>query len=205
MKRIILATAFLIALSAIVSSFKPVTTAPKIYPEIEAYFKSIEGQNLTSEHRKALEIIKSDIFSSRLDYEDWNLVFYCSENSFRSQASQVFAQTLCYFNKHRKMKIFSAGLTSKEIDLKLISYLVKIGYKITKENHGGKLIYSVRYSDNADPILLFSKTVEDKSLPTKDATSVIVCSPQIESDCKGIEMASNALNLPFPKDRKSVV
>jgi arsenate reductase len=189
----------ILSLAVALTSFKR-DAAPKLYPELENYFKSIETKEFSKEHHDALESLKSDINASHLDYGDWNLIFYCSENTFRSQASQIFAQTLCYAKRHKNMKVFSAGQTSGEIHPKLIEYLSKIGYKITKSDKDGKTIYEVKFSDQANPVVLFSKTTSDKSLPTKDVTSVIVCDVKNETDCADLKTEStHPLSLAFQK------
>lgn len=180
-------------------SFKPKEVPPRIYPELEKYFESLEKKEPAKDHVNALASLKGDISSSSMDYEDWHLIFYCSENTFRSQASQVFATTLCYANKFRKMKIHSAGLISGEVSTKLIDYLTRIGYKITESQNDDKVSYSVRFSDQANPIILYSKATTDKSLPTRYVTSVIVCDINTETDCAALKTESNPLNLAFPK------
>ena len=196
-KLIFLCTILLVTI--VLTSFKR-ETAPKLYPELEAYFKSVETKEFSKDHQDALENLKSDISSSHLDYADWNMIFYCSENTFRSQASQVFAQTLCYARRHKNMKIFSAGQTRGQIYPKLIEYLSKIGYKITKSEKEGNTLYEVKFTDQADPVILFSKTTADKTLPTKDVISVIVCDVKNETDCATLKTESTRpLNLAFPK------
>lgn len=150
-------------------------------------------------HLQSLENIKYDIRTSNLDYADWNLIFYCSENSFRSQAAQVFVQTLCYKKKHKKIKVYSAGVTAAEVSTKLIDFLAKIGYKVTKTTKEGKDAYEVRYSDKADPIIIFPKTITDNSLPQKNITSIIVCDTLKESDCATLKTETSPLSLPFQK------
>lgn len=132
MKRTIFTLAILIAVAITATSFKSKFAAPKLYPELEVYFKILDSKQFNKTHLEALENIKYNISTSNLGYDDWHLIFYCSENTFRSQASQVFAQTLCYAKKFKKIKVFSAGITTGEVNSKLISYLSKIGYKVSK-------------------------------------------------------------------------
>ena len=200
MKKLFSLVAVLTAITIIIASFKSADAPPRLYPELEAYFKSVETKEFSKEHLDALASIKNDISTSHMHYEDWNLIFYCNENTFRSQASQVFAQTLCYAKKHKKIKVFSAGLTSGEINPKLIDYLSKIGYKVAKDEKEGRFKYNVKFSEQADPLVLYSKTTSDKSLPTKDVTSVIVCDTKAEPDCATLKTESTLpLNLAFPK------
>ena len=198
MKKTIFALPMVIAAAIALTSFKTVSAPPKLYPELEAFFSSIDKKGIDKSHLQSLETIKYHISTSTMDYDDWNLIFYCSENSFRSQASQVFAQTLCY-KKFRKIKAYSAGVSKADINPKLTSFLTRIGYKVTKLDKAGQSIYEVRFSDKADPILLFSKTTADKSLPTKDISSIIVCDVANESDCASLKTESTPINLPFQK------
>jgi hypothetical protein len=197
MKKILLLSVVLIAIAAFTISTIP--APPPLYPELEAYFKSVETKDFGKDHHEALENIKYNVTTSNTDYEDWNLIFYCSENIFRSQASQVFAQTLCYAKRYKKVKVYSAGYTSGDISPKLIAYLIKIGYKITKNQKEGKPVYEVRFSDKAAPIVLFSKTTSDQSLPKKDITSIIVCDVKNESDCATLKTETTPFNLAFSK------
>lgn len=199
MKKTLFAFVAIILAAIALTSFRPNLAAPKLYPELEAYFKTIDAKQFDKAHINALENLKSNISFSSMDYLDYNIIFYCSENSFRSQVSQVFLQTLCFARKHKKVKAFSAGLIANEIDSKLIIYLSKIGYKISKTDKDGKSAYEVRYSDNANPIILYSKTITDPSLPKKEVAAVIVCDVQVETDCSNLKTEFTPLYMAFPK------
>lgn len=203
MKKSIFVLTAIIAVAISSVSFKTASAPSRLYPELEAFFNSLDAKKFDPAHLQSLENIKYNISSSSMDYEDWNLIFYCSENSFRSQASQVFVQTLCYAKKQKRVKVYSAGITSTEVDPKLISFLSKVGYKITKSDKDGRTIYEVRFSDKADPIILFSKTTTDKSLPVKDITSIVVCDPVGENECVDLKTGSTPVNLPFQKLKSS--
>lgn len=197
MKKVISAVVILTVVM-ITTSFQSFRFAPKLYPELETYFRAIEAMKFKKDQLSTLENLRYNINSSDMDHLDWNCIFYCTENSFRSQASQVFLETLCYSKKHKKVKAYSAGINSGDINPQLITYLSKIGYKISKVAKAGKTVYEVRYSDNAAPILLFSKTITDNSLPTKEVTPVIVCNRLTEPICDNLKIEAKALELPFP-------
>lgn len=198
MKKLLLFS-MVLTIALITTSHKTVTAPPRIYPELTTFFKSIDVSQLKAEHRESLENLKSHIESSSLGYDDWNLVFYCSENSFRSQASQIFSETLCFKNKLRRVKSFSAGQTTGQIHPKLIDYLKKVGYKVSKVEGDGKEVYEIRYSDVAEPIRIFSKTTADVSLPKNGLMSIIVCDVKKENECSNLTTPTKPFNLPFEK------
>lgn len=197
MKKLLLLSMILVI--ALTTTSLRTKTPPRIYPELTAFFKSIDVSQLKAEHRESLENLKSHIESSSLGYDDWNLVFYCSENSFRSQASQIFSETLCFKNKLRRVKSFSAGQTTGQIHPKLIDYLKKVGYKVSKVEGDRKEVYEIRYSDVAEPIKIFSKTSADISLPKNGLMSIIVCDMKKENDCSNLATPTKPFNLPFEK------
>ena len=193
-----ISTIALLAVVSMTTSFVSYRAAPKLYPELEAYFKSIDAKQYAKDQFSILENVRHNLTASDMDYMNWNCIFYCTENSFRSQASQVFLETLCYAKKHKKVKVFSAGVQASEINPKLIAYLSKIGYKVSKTNMEGKTAYEVKFSDDAKPILLYSKNVTDKSLPTSEVTSVIVCNRETEPICKDLKTEIRPFEIPFP-------
>lgn len=201
-KTIILLFSLLTFLVLCAFSFKASNPPLTMYPELEAFFSLIETNQVDNTRLSALQKIKEDISSSNQYFDETNLVFYCSENSFRSQASQVFAQTLCAVNKRRKVKVFSTGVVATEVDPRLISYLKKIGYKVSSTMKEGKTTYELKYNDRSDPIILFSKEPTDKTLPKSNITSIIVCDMQTETECKHLQTATSPVKLPFVKITK---
>lgn len=57
----------------------------------------------------------------------------------------------------------------------------------------------VRYSNNANPILLYSKTIADPALPKKEVAAVIVCDVQVETDCSKLKTEFTPFYMAFPK------
>lgn len=192
---------FVLLLTAAVAlmSFRRETTAPRLYPELEKFFVSLNTREYDKTHLQSLESIKTNLNASNFDRDDWNIVFFCSENSFRSQASQVFLQTLSYANRFRNVRAYSAGKSATTVDARLIEYLTHIGYKVSPREWKGVTAYEVRFSDQANPIVLYSKLASDKTLPNADVTSVVVCDSKKEAECNGFQTTSLHFDLPFEK------
>lgn len=197
MKKYISLFTILAVITVVVTSFRPPVVAPKLYPELDAYFKVIDAKQYPKEKYPVLENLRQNINATTIDNLDWNCIFYCTENTFRSQASQVFLATLSFDRRFKRVKAFSAGVTAGEINPKLIDYFSKIGYKVTKAEKDGKTAYEVRYSDDVKPILLYAKTTTDPSLPKLEITSVVVCDRAAEPVCKDLKTASYSFELPF--------
>ena len=198
MKKKILAFTVLATIACVAISFKHQNAAPKLYPELEAFFKSVPAKEFQKDQAGVLENMRENLNTSNMDYGNWNCVFYCTENSFRSQASQIFRETLCFSKRHKQVKSYSAGIHPGEINTKLIAYLSKIGYKISTSEKDGRKGYEVRYSDDANPVFLFAKSIDDKSLPKSNVASIIVCNHISEPLCSSLDRQHLPFELPFP-------
>ncbi|PZR29134.1 MAG: hypothetical protein DI535_03730 [Citrobacter freundii] len=198
MKKLLL-LAMIIGLTFIVTSFQTHDPTPRLYPKLETYFNSVKSEWIDTKHWQSLENLRYTLATSQLSHEGWNLIFYCSENTFRSQVSEVFAETLSYRKKLKRLGIHSAGLQTGEISEKMIHYLKQVGYRIEAKMQNGSRVYEVRYADDAAPIILFSKIASDPSLPTKNISSVVVCDTITENNCKALTTVSSPYFLGFKK------
>lgn len=208
MKKLLILTLPCLILFA-VWAFKPHAPA-KIYPEIEAYFKSLDTKPLEVKHANTLINLQHSVNGSRMDYIDWNYIFYCEANSTKSQAAQVFLHTLAYAGKFKKVKIYSAGATKGMVDQHLIVGLTRIGYKVNKSSRKDEVAYEVRFSDKADPVILFAKDARDKSLPVSNVTSIVLCDTTTGKSCSEILTPSTPFYLPLStptesKDKDSIL
>lgn len=149
---------------------EPAHGQSKLYPEIASFFSSLDASNVKSANLSGLETIK---YNLRLG-ED-SIVFACSGNSFRSQALQVFFQSWASVKKYKRVKLYSCGYKAMEIDPRLIVFLEKVGYRITKETETENTVYYVKYGEKYPAIKLIPKACHDASLPQDEFISVLVC------------------------------
>ncbi|UPK72468.1 hypothetical protein [Chitinophaga filiformis] len=168
---------FLAPVLACIFFFKSVAIqppAPKLYPELVKYFASVKNNSINKNDKEALDILKGALALASMDSKDLNFIFLCKDNSFRSQVAQIFLETLSTTKKVKRVKSLSAGEASGEIDARLIDFLNKIGYKVSKTTVNNKVGYEVKYSDEAPAILIYGKDMNDPALNVKETYPIAV-------------------------------
>ena len=129
------------------------------------------------------------------------LVFICTHNSRRSQLAQVWAQTAAaYFNI--PLLCFSGGVEVTACNERTITSLKRSGFKINNER--GEIenpVYKVFYSDNEEPIQLFSKFYDDTVNPQDNFAAILTCS-DADQNCPFIPGAEARISLKYndPKE-----
>lgn len=103
------------------------------------------------------------------------LNFICTHNSRRSHLAQIWAQTAAVHYGIEGVKTYSGGTESTAFNPNAVAAVERAGFEV--ENPGGENTkYSVRFSDDADPMICFSKTFDDPANPSKDFAAIMTCS-----------------------------
>ncbi len=174
----------------------------KLSPEIENYILSISSEvHFISEERKiVLKKISEYINHSLSKRKEAQLLFVCTQNSRRSHIAQVWMQVAAY--KYAvKLQSFSAGGEATAVHPNTLAVLSRAGIKIQKQDESANPIYEVWLTPDASAIKLFSKTIEDTSLPKINFGAVMVCVDDAEA-CPYVPNAEFRMGLPYPDPKK---
>lgn len=168
--------------------FKTPTFAPKLYPQIDNYFKSISLPGASNENKTALETLKGNLDFSRIDNLDYNVVF-TSDDPVKSQAAQIILHTWVVAKRLKRVNVFSCNTTT-DLSPQLIDILQKIGYKIQLKRDTN--LYEIRFADNAEPIIIKGASCEDRSIPSENKSLVTLC-----NDCNTSDVSVSKFNLIY--------
>lgn len=185
MKQIIKLTVIAITLIAL-TSFSKSIFAPKLYPEIELYFKNLSPASISNQNKSGLAVLKDNLDFSRIDTRDYNVIFTSDDE--KSLAAQIILHTLAATKKLKRVNVFSCH-TSTTISPQLVETLKKVGYKIQSKDNN---TFEIRFADNADPISLKNVNCTDKSIPAENRSVITLC-----NDCNTSEMSSSAFKLSY--------
>ncbi|SFT74511.1 arsenate reductase [Lishizhenia tianjinensis] len=121
------------------------------------------------------EVKSTDLLDFLLAHQagENHLVFVCTHNSRRSQFGQVWAHVLAH-HFQLNIKAYSAGTEVTECNPRTLQALHAQGFEILSEE-GENPVHKVYFSKEADPILLWSKTIEDDSLPQANFVALMTC------------------------------
>lgn len=123
------------------------------------------------------------------------LVFICTHNSRRSQLAQIWAQTAAAYYQV-PATCFSGGVMVTEFNEHALGALVRSGFQIApgvlpstnKASTRNQPLteprqkqYRVRYSPDAEPMPMWSKTYDDPSIPQERFAAIMTCSDADEN------------------------
>lgn len=104
------------------------------------------------------------------------LVFICTHNSRRSHLAQVWARTAAHVYGLSGVETYSGGTEATAFNPRAVAALERAGFRITAPDDGPNPRYSVRFSDEIEPMVCFSKVYDHPPNPTEDFCAVMTCS-----------------------------
>lgn len=168
-KQIILSLAVVV----ILAGFRPVgTNNVKLFPELDNFFASSKKKfkSLSNERTAELAKISQLIARKKAKGKSATLVLISKNNSGTDQLAQAFLQAALAYYNISNVKLFSAGQSASELDSRILERLTKTGFKVNISDGKAEL----KFSDQ-DGVILFSKKVDDPSLPQSEFYSIVIC------------------------------
>ncbi len=129
------------------------------------------------------------------------LNFICTHNSRRSHLSQLWAQAAAHHYGIKNVFCFSGGTEATAFNPRAVKAMQDVGFTITKTKEGENPVYEVRYADDAEPVIAFSKTYDDPFNHNKDFAAIMTCS-HADENCPLVLGASGRIALTYddPKE-----
>ena len=139
-------------------------------------FVSVIDINYISEERKLILNPLVDFIQNKVDAkEDIRLNFICTHNSRRSHLSQIWAQTMAHYFDIDSVFCYSGGTEATALFPKIVETLLQKGFQIEKLSESNNPKYAIKYSENATPILGFSKLMDDDFNPKSKFCAIMTC------------------------------
>ncbi len=173
------------------------------YPKLHTYIGASLSQfdHIASERKKVLGSLREYIHSQLQMHKPVNLIFICTHNSRRSHFAQIWARTAAAWYRLPNIHTFSGGTEATAFNPRAVAALKRAGFVIEKSGAPRNPRYTVRFTEQADPMVAFSKVFDQPPNPTTDFCAVMTCSQAAEA-CPVVPGASMRINLPYddPKD-----
>jgi len=154
---------------------------------------------ITSERKDLLEEMAQYLREKLRNGQEIRLNFICTHNSRRSQFSQIWAQTAAAYYGIEAF-CYSGGVEVTAFNPRAVAAIQRDGFKVVQKV-GENPIYFVLFSDDAEPIVTFSKVYDDPINATKDFAAVMTCD-HADENCPFIPGAEKRFPLRF-EDPKS--
>ena len=144
----------------------------KIQDTVRAALQLIEI--IPQERKELLEQFVKYVVTATQEGREIQTNTICTHNSRRSHLGQVWIQTMAYAYGIPNVKAFSGGTEGTACHPNTIAAFESQGFQIQK-GEGENPVYTIRYADDQDPILCWSKRYDDAANPKSNFVAMMVC------------------------------
>ncbi len=164
------------------------------YPSLAKTIANLPFAAISTERLQLLDEMAVYLQEKISNRKEIRLNFICTHNSRRSQFSQIWAQTAAAYYGIEAY-CYSGGVEVTAFNPRAVAAIQRDGFKVVKKE-GENPLYFVFYSEEEDPIVTFSKVVEDAVNPTKEFAAVMTCD-HADVNCPFIPGAEKRFPLRF--------
>lgn len=168
-----------------------------MYKDLVETINNIVSVQHINERRKAILQPLIDFIQQKANNgEEINLNFICTHNSRRSHLAQVWTQVASAYYHISNVHSYSGGTEETVLFPKVAETLTKQGFRIFKIADTNNPVYTIKYSDNALPIIGFSKKYDSPFNPVSAFAAIMTCS-QADGGCPFIAGAEKRIPITF--------
>ena len=167
-----------------------------LFNTIEKVISTLNVDLISNQRKEILQPLIDFIKFKVDENKEVRLNFICTHNSRRSHLSQVWAQTIATHFNIKNVYCYSAGTEATALFPIIIKTLQNSGFKIDTISESSNPRYTISYSADEQPILGFSKTLDDTFNPKSEFAAIMTCS-QAGEDCPFISGAEKRIPIPF--------
>jgi arsenate reductase (thioredoxin) len=179
------------------------TTTPNILPAVQHTIGKLicEFDQIPNDRRAIIQQLTDFVTSKSKDGQKSLLNFICTHNSRRSHISQIWAQTAAHYYAIKNVETFSGGTEATAFNPRAVTAMKQAGFEINTKVDAPNPIYEVKFSNDASPLVVFSKKYDDPFNPDKNFAAVMTCS-HADEHCPLVVGASARIALTYndPKD-----
>ena len=172
------------------------STKKILFPEIENVINTLNFDSISLERKSVLQPLIDFIQEKTCNQQEIRLNLICTHNSRRSHLSQVWAQTAAAYYGIKNVFCYSGGTEATAMFPMAAQTLAKQGFQIKTIAEGTNPVYAIKYSENAHPIIGFSKTFDDNFNPQSEFAAILTCS-SADQGCPFIAGAEKRIPITF--------
>ncbi|WP_397362473.1 protein-tyrosine-phosphatase [Olleya sp. R77988] len=167
-----------------------------MFKDINLYIENLKTDSISEDRKAILQPLIDFVSLKSKQKQPIDLNFICTHNSRRSHLSQVWAQVLSNYFNIFNVTCYSGGTEATALFPKAAETLSKTGFDIKTIAEGNNPIYSIKYNDNAHPIIAFSKTYDDAFNPKSNFAAILTCS-SADKGCPFIAGAEKRIPITY--------
>jgi len=145
-----------------------------MFEKIQQLIDRMDVESISEPRRQELDVLIRYLQSKVDQNLPIQLNFICTHNSRRSQFSQVWAKVAADYYGF-PIESFSGGVEVTAFNERAVASLERFGFLVVKDGMENPR-YTVRWSENSDPLIVFSKLYDDVVNPTENFAAIMTCS-----------------------------
>lgn len=173
-----------------------ITTQSNVFSEIENLIKTLDPNSISEERKTVLQPLVDFIQEKVSNNEDIRINFICTHNSRRSHLSQVWAQTMANYFNIKNVFCYSGGTEATALFPMVAETLKNSGFTVKTLSKSNNPVYSIKYADNAHPVIGFSKKLDDDFNPKSAFAAIMTCDSANEA-CPFVPGAEKRIPITF--------
>jgi len=146
-----------------------------LFPELIKTISGLQPDTISNDRKSVLKPLINWIQSNLDRHEIIRLNFICTHNSRRSHLAQIWTQTFAAYFKVDKVYCYSAGTQVTALYPMIVNTLERSGFQVEVIANSNNKVYSIKYGENASPIIGFSKKITDNFNPKKYFAAIMTC------------------------------
>lgn len=158
--------------------------------------KIISNQHISEERKTVLQPLVDFVQQKVNSGQEINLNFICTHNSRRSHLAQVWAQVASAYYHIPDVHCYSGGTEETALFPKVEETLINQGFSIFTIAETNNPVYAIKYSDNALPVIGFSKKYDNPFNPVSAFAAIVTCS-QADAGCPFVAGAEKRIPITF--------
>lgn len=167
-----------------------------MYSKIERIINEASNFTISEERKTILNLLVEYVQQKINTKEEIRLNFICTHNSRRSHLSQIWAQTMAFHLGIRNIFCYSGGTEATAMFPKVAETLRNQGFEIKKLSESENPVYAIKYDENSNPIIGFSKMYDDEFNPVSKFAAIMTCSSADEG-CPFIAGAEKRIAIQY--------
>lgn len=146
-----------------------------MFSALQATIEQVKKLEVPKERQSVLEPLVAHIQDKINTNQDIRLNFICTHNSRRSHLSQIWAQTMAFHFGIKNVFCYSGGTEATAMFLKVAETLTNQGFQLLKLSETSNPVYAVKFNENQQPLICFSKAYFDAFNPKTEFGAIMTC------------------------------
>ncbi len=137
-------------------------------------------ESIPDERKQTLQDVANYISKELKEHDTVKLNFICTHNSRRSHLAQIWTQTAANFYDIEGVKTYSGGTEATAFNPRAVAAIDRAGFHVNNPV-GENPRYEIKISEDAEPLICFSKKFDDSENPDKNFAAIMTCSDADEN------------------------